>query len=147
MWFATVADGVFDHIAPGKAPLSSAEVKLLLLETFGGWHDPIADLLRATTDEHIVWEDACAMSASGMRRVAAAGSAASAAASRLRLRPKTKPSSRVCGVVLVGDAAHTVRTIPSRVVMFLLLYYICHWFSIRRSSLIQRSGEHIHHGR
>ncbi|CAN0470529.1 unnamed protein product, partial [Scytosiphon promiscuus] len=61
MWFATVADGVSGGMDPsGKQLPPPSEIKQFLLETFGGWHTPIAGLLRGTEEEGIMWEDACA---------------------------------------------------------------------------------------
>eukprot|EP00752_Nemacystus_decipiens_P002018 g1936.t1 len=88
MWFATVADGVKDERGVGgrggcgggsteldPASPSLGETKAFLLGHFGGWHEPISSLIRATEEAGIVREDACAMSRLGLRAAAAAGAA------------------------------------------------------------------------
>lgn len=104
MWFATVADGVVtenDHDSSGEislikqqASLPPADVRRFLLKHFGTWHKPIGGLIRATEAGDITREDAKAMSRRGLKAVAAAGSAS---------------RQSIEGLVLVGDAAHTVR--------------------------------------
>ena len=75
MWFATVADGLSGGMdSSGKNSPHPSEVKQFLLETFGGWHAPVAALLRGTEEEGIMWEDARAMSSRAMRRTASSRS-------------------------------------------------------------------------
>ncbi len=103
MWFATIADTVIGG-GGDDGFWSDGDAKGLLLRHFGGWHEPIASLLHATAEGGIVREDAEAMTRGGLR---AAGAAAAAAASRRR--PGPGDGDEGAGVVLVGDAAHTVR--------------------------------------
>ena len=81
MWFATVADGVISGGAGGAGGgaggvggvggdglrSNGGDAKRLLLRLFGGWHEPVASLLRATAEGGIVGEDAVAMTRSGLR--------------------------------------------------------------------------------
>ncbi|CAN0143679.1 unnamed protein product [Ectocarpus fasciculatus] len=117
MWFATVEDGLVgadegpagkDQHPPscgsGGEGENTHDNKRFLLETFGGWHAPVGSLLRATEAGSITREDARAMSRRGLRDIAAAAGAA-------RRRPRGGGGGgggRGKGVVLVGDAAHTL---------------------------------------
>lgn len=120
MWFATIADGLVDEIADGlntgtdehvvtdkdsnnKRQLKNKhQLKTLLLDTFGEWHSPIRDLLQATDANDILQDDARAMSARGLRLTAAIASGG--------CRSGGSDGEWVRRSVLVGDAAHTVRT-------------------------------------
>ena len=109
MWFATVADGV---MGPGKRPPPPSEIKPFLLEIFGGWHDPVASLLRGTEDKGILWEDARAMSSRDMKLIASSRLAGKERGGGRGEGVADKNASAVgVGMVLVGDAAHTVRRI------------------------------------
>lgn len=97
MWFATVADGGLIYTPP------TGRIKPFLIETFNAWHEPISSLLRATRDEDIMWEDARAMSAQGLRVVASSRNTVMSSGHSERGQPWRS------SVVLVGDAAHLVR--------------------------------------
>lgn len=54
MWFATVPR------RPGFAHAAEEYVRAFLIQKFGGWHDPILQLLEGTDPSEIVNEDAYA---------------------------------------------------------------------------------------
>jgi hypothetical protein len=73
-----------------------------LLAAFGGWHDPVAALLRATPAEGFLWDDARALET----HADAGGGTGSFWGSRAERAPASGAAAWSARVVLVGDAAH-----------------------------------------
>lgn len=54
VWFATIPR------APGFAHAPEEDLKSFLLHKFGGWHDPIHEVVEGTDASNIIYEDAYA---------------------------------------------------------------------------------------
>lgn len=134
MWFATVADEISHdgssdagrnpskkekkdtYSSQKKPPADSPSddgTKRFLMDKFGNWHPPVASLLRATKPGTIAREDARAMSRQVLRAVAEAGAGYRGQEGLRGEADSGGGGVAGRGVVLVGDAAHTVRALFS----------------------------------